>query len=596
MFPFTEKQLKILEAEGPLIIVGGPGSGKTTVSIYKAALIIGSKIRADQRMLFLSFSRPAVFRVLEAIRENSDIEPEIKKRIDVETYHSFFWKVLKSHGYLIGLPRKLTVIASSDEAVALAAIRSQFGRDMSDEKKKERAKLEYEELNRLAYAEGKICFSFFSILVSHILTKSIKIRQLIANRFPYIILDEFQDTDEQQWSIVKALGTETTLIALADPEQRIYDFLSTHPQRVQHFESEFTPTRFDLASSNHRSAGTDIAVFGNDVLGGKFRSEPYVGVQLSPFPGNDNQAYSQLKIATIKSIKRLIPIGKGKWSLAILVPTKKLMRLVSERFRLVEALPTISHTAFIDMEGVILSAEMIAFLLQPQFGFNEEQTFVELLCNFFKGKGGNGPSMTNLKIAENIHNQFQKSLDKIKSGNPLTGKSILVAIHQGYLRTKAYQRTGNPDTDWKEIRNILENSGCPKLRMVADEAKNVRLLDRGTQLRTALALNWREEGGYTNALEIVRQAFLNEHFSASNRPETGVFVMNMHKAKGKQFDEVIIFEGWPKGEYNGDRIVRGNDRSQNLSSARQNLRVSVTRAKSMVTILTPVNDPCVLLG
>ncbi len=603
MVNLTEAQKEILKVDRHQLVVGGPGSGKTTVSILKAAQIARERLKPGQRVLFLSFARATVSRVFEAIDEEKSVSKDEKKRIEVDTYHSFFWRILKAHGYLVGFPRRMTILTPPNEAIALSAIRSAFKAHskLSDEEKAQKSALETAERTRLATEEGKVCFDLFAERVAVLLHGSAKVRNLVSTMYPFIILDEFQDTSAEQWRAVEAIGKSSTLIALADPEQRIFDFIGADPERLDHFKNAFKPSTHDLAGENHRSKGTDIALFGNHLLTGKFREETYRGIDYEGFASNPNQALASLVAQVLKARRRLIESGRRDWSLAILVPTKRMTRLVSDNLREPFGnVPAIAHTAAVDMEGPILAAEVIAFLLEQRTHIGCFDEFVGVLCSFFHGRGGAAPIKGDLSEAARLKTALTKWNDCISNGKAVPANSVLQSVFTVQQVLAALKLSGDPDADWTAIRAVLEAGGCTRLAEIAKEARNVRLLERGTQLRQSLSQDWRDFGSYRNALAITRQAFVQEHFATANKPESGVVVMNMHKAKGKQFDEVIIFEGWPKrvrGKIvgNPDRIVGGNIRNGAMTQARQNFRVSVTRAKVRTTIMSPKDDVCVLL-
>lgn len=595
-------QHAMLEAEGHILVSGGPGSGKTTISILKAGKLAHG-LRPGQRILFLSFARASVARVIEAIAEETTLTGDERRAIEVDTYHSRFWAMLRTHGYLAGWPRRLAVLAPPAQAAAVAAITADYKAlsKLTDAEKAERAGRILEEVERLAREEGRVCFDLFAPAVADLLEKSQRLRRLIASRYPVIIIDEFQDTNVDQWRVIKALGEFATLIALADPEQRIFDFIGADPERLNHFIEAFNPQTFDLAGDNHRSKGTDIALFGNDILKGRFSKGAYEGVVCETFDSVDALALNAVRSAALSARARLAAGGKADWSMAILTPTKKLTRLVSDAFRVKAGqLPAISHEAVVEMDAAILGAEVIAFLLQPAEGSGGSLTFVRLVADYYRGKSGNEASASNLATAAAVEKAHSKMQTMAAEGRPAPAASVMNNMMAVYSQCRALVLTGEPDEDWTAIREVLEAGACPKLRDIGEQTRNVRLLGRGTQLRQALSQDWRSFGAYRNALAIVRDAFVQEHFSNRARPERGISVMNMHKAKGKQFDEVIIFEGFPRrvrGKIvsNSDRFVRGNTRDNIATDNRQNFRVSVTRAKVRTTILTPADDPCVLL-
>ena len=214
MFELTDKQKDILRAEGHALVTGGPGSGKTTVSILKAAKVVREGLLHPRRVLFLSFARATVSRVLEAINEEAELSPEIRLQIEVDTYHSFFWRLIRSHGYLLGLPRRLSVLTPPSEAVALSDIRNEYGpaEKLAQEERQEKQRREDERRLCIALKEGRVCFDLFAEFAGQLLHGSEKIRRLVANAYPTIVLDEFQDTANGQWNVIRALGSQQSAL------------------------------------------------------------------------------------------------------------------------------------------------------------------------------------------------------------------------------------------------------------------------------------------------------------------------------------------------------------------------------------------------
>lgn len=593
-FELSSKQKNILCTSGNLLILGGPGSGKTTIAILKADRLIGDQTLPTQKTLFLSFARSTVSRVTEVLKQHSLLTEETKRCIDVDTYHAFFWRIIKTHGYLLGLPRKLSILPPQEEAILLSGIRSNNA--TSDNLKALRT--------QFAYKEGKICFDLFACLAAHLVRRSQKIRRLISVAFPIVILDEFQDTNAEQWCIVKELGRNSTLIALADPEQSIYGFTGANPdRRISDYREYTRPSEFNLTNANHRSTETDIVAFGKDILKGRFRkSAQYNGIKIIDFKPNKNQAFYALKLQIKSAQERLTRLKPVDWSLAVLAPTKKMMAQISDI--LDQSAPKIAHHASTDVEGSLLASEILAFLLQPEPSKYNIREFLRLLLNFFLGRGGGAdPAKTDLYEGKRIENTINRLVKCKNNESSLPKNSIIYPISRTYQKCLKFDFLGNPEKDWSNVICILQESDCNRLKKVAEEAKRIKILGRGTQLREALVQSWMETGAYTDALNITRESLTREHFARSKMPKTGITVMNMHKAKGHQFDEVIIFEGWPLNNNgsvvsNPDRIVQGNSNNfptDELEQAKKNLYVSITRAKVRTTIMTPKNNRCILL-
>jgi len=245
------------------------------------------------------------------------LQTEALPRIEVNTYHGFWWRLLRSHLYLLNGRRTVRLITPPDAAAMFAGMGKA---EIAVEKK------------RLYFEEGRIDFDQFALLVCELLKTSSALRRVLTSAYPVLMLDEFQDTDASEWDAVRMLGESARPIALADPEQRIYEFRGADPERIQQFVGDFRPTVIDYGTANYRSNGTDIAKYGNDLLAGTHKTARYsnvavVGYQFRKGPG----AHSVLKSHVLGARERLVrERDTDPWSVAVLAPTQRLMIDVSD--------------------------------------------------------------------------------------------------------------------------------------------------------------------------------------------------------------------------------------------------------------------------
>ncbi len=571
---------QIIDCQSHGLVIGGPGSGKTTIALEKAVVRIKEGMAPWQSVLFLSFSRAAVARVGEATRQQ--VPKEQRGMLSMQTFHSFFWTLLSTHGYLLGAPKLLQILLPADEKIEYGTIKkkdSHIGNITWENWLSER--------DRLFREDGKIAFDLFASKTLELLEGSKHIQGLVSRKYPLIIVDEAQDTDDNSWRCIELLSSSSQIICLADLEQQIFDHLpGVGPERITAIQSSLKPVEIDLGQQNFRSKGTEIAVFGQDLLLGKITNTPYRGVSSFAYNPKTSELSKILRMS-IGMLHRAIRRATGNYAESIAILTHSGAAAAKLSLALNSGNKPVRHSLSIDETEVILTARFAAFLLEPKKEkdcLSDLAIAIDLLATAKKAAG--------LAITK----QWQIWANKIRNGKvPKAGFVSAVSSVMDSLKQK--KMSGDPAIDWSLVKRELRGTNNSHLLDVAKNLDYLVAFNRGKRISSGLGAIWERDNEYTGAREVLDMALAQDQILGGIDNPPGIQVMTIHKSKGKQFDGVLIVRD---GRFEKEQGVVSSfiwwGDSAPFYRSKKILRVGVTRAKVHTLILEPFFPNCPIIG
>lgn len=564
-FNICEKRREILAGDGHMLVIGGPGSGKTTIALLKARRWVLERLKPEQSVLFLSFSNSAIRRILESA--GNILMADISKRVEIKTYHSFAWEILKSHGYLTSEKRRLKIVTAQDAAVKSAGLKKADW---------------FTEQQRLYSKDGLATYDQFAPQAAEILNRSDEAKACFCAAYPLILVDEFQDTDADQWALIRALSTQSKIIALGDKEQRIYEWREgVSETRLSEFSDALDATEYDFQNENNRSPATGIAGYARALLSPSIVQDLPEDIKRKTFQG-PNAFPSALRICLVETWKETKKRSDNEeFKIAIAARSKQMVRRISDilassvniRGKTHKPVP---HDVLFDQNQIVLAARVIANMLESTQHSTDQRISQCLRRVADMLRAAN--NATNIKKS----NTLLKWAGKCDEGKKPKTKCVnaLVEIF-GAIDKEGF--LGSPREDWLKARKMLEASGIDELCKTGEYARYLRLLRRGSLIEEQLINLWRNSGNYIGVEDALEQAILQDQLLDSQKESGRISVMNMHQLKGREYDGVLLVED----QY---QTFRGQEAEYPYMETRRLLQVSLTRAKHFAMVLSATKN------
>lgn len=564
--------------DGPSLVIAGAGSGKTRVLTYKIAYLLSQGMK-PWSIMALTFTNKAAREMKERIGKL--VGNDLAQHLYMGTFHSIFSRILRAEAEHIGFNNNFTIYDESDSRSLIKAIVKEMGLD--DKKYKPaavHAKISMAKNNLMSAAAyesdaaifeqnkraqmpevGKIFVAYVQrckqanamdfddllMLTYQLFREHEDIRHKYAARFDYVLVDEYQDTNHVQMSIVMQLCQEKQRVcAVGDDSQSIYSFRGANIDNILNFQRQFQGTRLFKLEQNYRSTQTIVEAANSLIKHNRNQipkdvfSENAKGEKIQYKP-----AYSDKEEAAIvaKDVKRIRREDGCQYSdFAILYRTNSQSRSFEEEFRK-QGIPYriyggLSFYQRKEIKDIIAYFRLVA---NP----DDEEAIKRIINYPARGIG----ATTVLKIADCAH-QNQVSFWEVIGAPERYGlavtKGTMNKLETFRLLISSFIERAQT-TDVYELGDaIIKESGISQDIMSgkdADDLARQENLEEFLSGMSAFVEERREEGRFD---ELFMQdylqdvALLTDADSDGDKDEPRVSLMTVHAAKGLEFPTVFV--------------------------------------------------------
>ena len=564
--------------DGPSLVIAGAGSGKTRVLTYKIAYLLSQGMN-PWSIMALTFTNKAAREMKERIGKL--VGNDLAQHLYMGTFHSIFSRILRAEAEHIGFNNNFTIYDESDSRSLIKAIVKEMGLD--DKKYKPaavHAKISMAKNNLMSAAAyesdaaifeqnkraqmpevGKIFVAYVQrckqanamdfddllTLTYQLFREHEDIRHKYAARFDYVLVDEYQDTNHVQMSIVMQLCQEKLRVcAVGDDSQSIYSFRGANIDNILNFQRQFQGTRLFKLEQNYRSTQTIVEAANSLIKHNRNQipkdvfSENAKGEKIQYKP-----AYSDKEEAAIvaKDVKRIRREDGCQYSdFAILYRTNAQSRSFEEEFRK-QGIPYriyggLSFYQRKEIKDIIAYFRLVA---NP----DDEEAIKRIINYPARGIG----ATTVLKIADCAHqNQvsFWEVIGAPEQYGLAVNKGAMNKLETFRLLISSFIERAQT-TDVYELGDaIIKESGISQDIMSgkdADDLARQENLEEFLSGMSAFVEERREEGRFDELfLQDYLQdvALLTDADSDGDKDEPRVSLMTVHAAKGLEFPTVFV--------------------------------------------------------